>query len=112
MFAFNEGVDAWVLAPVARGWTAITPETLRVHLGMHGRWARLHARERRPRSPTVVLVSGDSKTAAVRAALDARVSVSGQYEALESSRPRLVAVNLMEVLAPPPNQLALPGNEF
>ena len=33
VFAFNEGADAWVLAPVARGWTAITPETLRVHLG-------------------------------------------------------------------------------
>jgi phospholipid-binding lipoprotein MlaA len=33
VFAFNESVDAWVLAPVARGWTAITPETARVHLG-------------------------------------------------------------------------------
>lgn len=33
VFAFNEHVDAWVLAPVARGWTAITPETARVHLG-------------------------------------------------------------------------------
>lgn len=36
------------------GWT------LRVHLGMKGRWLRLHARERRPRAPTVVLVTGES----------------------------------------------------
>jgi endonuclease-8 len=35
------------------GWS------LRVHLGMHGRWTRLHARERLPRHPTLVLVSGD-----------------------------------------------------
>jgi endonuclease-8 len=36
------------------GWT------LRVHLGMHGRWSRLHARQRRPPNPTLVLVSGDT----------------------------------------------------
>lgn len=36
-----------------RGWT------LRVHLGMHGKWRRAHARERRPPQPTVVLISGD-----------------------------------------------------
>ena len=35
------------------GWT------LRVHLGMHGYWSRMHARQRLPRSATVVLVSGD-----------------------------------------------------
>ncbi len=33
VFGFNEGLDRLVLAPVARGWTAITPETARVHLG-------------------------------------------------------------------------------
>lgn len=39
---------------LAGGWT------LRVHLGMHGRWGRFHARERHPRNATVVLVSGDT----------------------------------------------------
>ncbi len=33
VFAFNEGADRFIVAPLARGWTAITPETLRVHLG-------------------------------------------------------------------------------
>jgi phospholipid-binding lipoprotein MlaA len=33
VFGFNEGVDRFVLWPVARGWTAITPESARVHLG-------------------------------------------------------------------------------
>ena len=36
------------------GWT------LRVHLGMKGSWRRLHARQRRPRDPTVLLVTGDA----------------------------------------------------
>jgi endonuclease-8 len=52
-----EAVDAHgkhMFVRLEGGWT------LRVHLGMHGRWARLHARERRPRHPTVVLVSGDT----------------------------------------------------
>ena len=51
-----EGVRAvgkHLLIQLERGWT------LRVHLGMNGRWRRLHARERRPRDPTVLLVSGD-----------------------------------------------------
>jgi endonuclease VIII len=43
------------------GWT------LRVHLGMHGTWTRLHARERLPRSPTLVLVSGDAAWVCSRA---------------------------------------------
>jgi phospholipid-binding lipoprotein MlaA len=33
VFGFNEGLDRFVLAPAARGWTAISPETVRVHLG-------------------------------------------------------------------------------
>jgi phospholipid-binding lipoprotein MlaA len=33
IFGFNEGVDRFVLGPAARGWTLITPETVRVHLG-------------------------------------------------------------------------------
>jgi endonuclease-8 len=36
-----------------------TDWTLRVHLGMHGNWRKLHVRERRPPRPTVVLVVGD-----------------------------------------------------
>jgi endonuclease-8 len=52
-----EAVDAHgkqMFVRLEGGWT------LRVHLGMHGRWSRLHARERRPRDPTLVLVSGDT----------------------------------------------------
>jgi endonuclease-8 len=43
------------------GWS------LRVHLGMHGTWTRLHARERLPRSPTLVLASGDTAWVCSRA---------------------------------------------
>ena len=52
-----EGIDTQgkhMLVHLEGGWS------LRVHLGMHGRWTRLHARERRPRDPTVVLVAGDA----------------------------------------------------
>jgi endonuclease VIII len=52
-----ESVDAHgkhMLVRIAGGWT------LRIHLGMHGSWARLHARQRRPRDATLVLVSGDT----------------------------------------------------
>lgn len=34
--------------------------TLRVHLGMHGKWRRQHAREARPGRLTVAIVSGDT----------------------------------------------------
>jgi phospholipid-binding lipoprotein MlaA len=33
VFGFNEGADRYVLAPLAHGWMAITPETVPVHLG-------------------------------------------------------------------------------
>jgi endonuclease-8 len=36
------------------GWS------LRVHLGMKGRWLRLHVRQARPRSPALVLESGET----------------------------------------------------
>lgn len=52
-----EGVRALgkhLLIDVESGWT------LRVHLGMNGRWRRLHARERRPANPTVLLVVGEA----------------------------------------------------
>lgn len=44
----------------------------------------------------------------VRKALDARVKVSGGYEALISGRPRLVAVESLELLERPPMQMTLP----
>lgn len=50
-----EGVEALgkhMFVHLEGGWS------LRVHLGMHGRWTRLHARERRPGDRTLLLVSG------------------------------------------------------
>jgi endonuclease-8 len=37
---------------LSSGWS------LRVHLGMHGKWRRLHVRQKRPRSATVEIESG------------------------------------------------------
>lgn len=34
--------------------------SLRVHLGMHGRWRRQHVREARPASPAAVIVTGET----------------------------------------------------
>lgn len=48
-----EAVGKHLLVNFAGDWT------LRVHLGMHGRWQRNHAREPRPRGWTVVLITGD-----------------------------------------------------
>lgn len=36
------------------------PWVLRVHLGMNGRWRRLHVRQRAPRDPTVRIESGEA----------------------------------------------------
>lgn len=43
------------------GWS------VRVHLGMHGTWRRQHAKERRPRAPTVLMVAGDVAWVCTRA---------------------------------------------
>ena len=43
----------------------------------------------------------------VRKALDARVRVSGGYETLSNGRPRLVAVEAVDLLEHPPTQLSL-----
>ena len=43
-----------LLVHVEGGWT------LRVHLGMHGRWRRRHMRERAPRDGTVEILSGET----------------------------------------------------
>jgi endonuclease VIII len=50
-----------LLIEIEGGWT------LRVHLGMHGKVVRRHARQRPPRAPTVVLESGDRAFDCVRA---------------------------------------------
>jgi endonuclease VIII len=50
-----------LLVDIEGGWT------LRVHLGMHGKWLRRHAREAQPRAPTVVLVAGERAFDCVRA---------------------------------------------
>ena len=43
-----------MLVHLQGGWS------LRVHLGMNGRWRRKHVREPRPREPTVVLLAGEA----------------------------------------------------
>lgn len=43
------------------------PWVLRVHLGMHGGWRRLHRREKAPISPTVRLEAGDAAYVCQRA---------------------------------------------
>jgi phospholipid-binding lipoprotein MlaA len=32
MFSVNDALDRWLIGPVARGWIAVTPKTVRVHL--------------------------------------------------------------------------------
>lgn len=44
-----------------------TDWTLRVHLGMHGNWRKLHVREVRPERPTVLIVVGDVAYVCTRA---------------------------------------------
>jgi len=48
----------------------------------------------------------------VRDALDARIRVVGRYDSIESARPRFIAIDTLEVLAPPAEQLPLAGDEF
>lgn len=56
-----EALGKHMLIQVGGDWS------LRVHLGMKGRWQRRHVREARPRSPTVLLVSGDTAYTCERA---------------------------------------------
>jgi endonuclease-8 len=51
-----EAVGQHVLIAIEGGWT------LRVHLGMHGRWRALHAKQRRPAAPTALIVAGESRS--------------------------------------------------
>lgn len=43
----------------------------------------------------------------VKKALDTRIKISGRYESLPSGRPRMVAIETLEFLAFPPEQLSL-----
>ncbi len=54
-------------------------------------------------------VYGPTHDEIVRAALDARILVSGRYDTIEGQQPRFMAVDVLEVLAPPETQLNLPG---
>jgi endonuclease-8 len=49
-----EAMGKHTIIRLAGGWS------VRVHLGMKGRWRRLHVRERRPRHSTLVLVVGET----------------------------------------------------
>jgi hypothetical protein len=53
-------------------------------------------------------VYGPTHDEIVRAALDARILVSGRYDTIEGQQPRFMAVDVLEVLAPPETQLNLP----
>ena len=69
------------------GWT------LRVHLGMHGRWTRRHLRQPRPRGATVVLAVGDTAYVCDRAyrAELIRTSALRTHPALARLGPDLLA---------------------
>ena len=77
VFGFNERVDAWVLAPVARGWTLITPETVRTHL------AQFFANLAFPRLFVNSLLQAEPYQAGVefwRFALNTTVGVAGFFD--------------------------------
>lgn len=76
-----------LLVHVEGGWT------LRVHLGMHGRWRRRHVRERAPRDGTVEIVSGETAfdcERAYRAEL-IRTAALGRHPRLGRLGPDLLA---------------------
>lgn len=56
-------------------------------------------------------VYGPTHDHVVRSALDARIRVQGRYDTVEGQRPRFMAVDLLEVLAAPEEQLNLPSGE-
>jgi endonuclease-8 len=56
-----EALGKHLLIHVEGGWS------LRVHLGMHGRWHSQRASERRPRSPTALIVAGETAFICTRA---------------------------------------------
>lgn len=74
-----------------------TPWVLRVHLGMHGNWRRLHVREKAPREPTVRLESGEAAYVCQRAYRAEMIRAA----ALQSN-PRLARLG-PDLLADPPD---------
>lgn len=56
-------------------------------------------------------VYGPMHDQVVRAALDAKIRVSGRYDTIEGQRPRFMAVDVLEVLSRPGAQLNLPSGE-
>lgn len=56
-------------------------------------------------------VYGPMHDQVVRAALDAKIRVSGRYDTIEGQRPRFMAVDGLEVLSSPGTQLNLPSDE-
>jgi len=56
-------------------------------------------------------VYGSMHDEVVRAALDAKIRVSGRYDTIEGKRPRFMAVDSLEVLNSPGEQLSLPSGE-
>lgn len=56
-------------------------------------------------------VYGPMHDQVVRAALDARIRVSGRYDTIEGQRPRFMAVDGLEMLSSPETQLNLPSDE-
>jgi len=57
-------------------------------------------------------VYGPTHDQVVRAALDARIRVSGRYDTIEGQHPRFMAVDRLEVLSSPGTQLNLPSGEI
>jgi endonuclease VIII len=80
-----------LLLDIEGGWT------LRVHLGMHGRWNRRHVREAAPRAPTVVIEAGEHAFDCERA-----YTVEMVRTAALPTHPRLARLG-PDLLAEPPD---------
>lgn len=82
-----EPIGKHMFIHLADGWS------VRVHLGMHGKWRRLHIRQRRPRDATVVLVVGETAYVCVGAyrAETVRTSSVRRHPAVARLGPDLLA---------------------
>ena len=56
-------------------------------------------------------VYGPTHDQVVRAALDAKIRVSGRYDTIEGHQPRFMVVDVLEFLSRPETQLNLPSSE-
>ena len=66
-----EPVGKHMLIHFSGGWS------LRVHLGMHGNWRRLHLRQKRPPRPTIALETGTTAYLCLRAYRAELIRTSG-----------------------------------